>query len=202
MQHLFKELGYFLILPLLFLTIAGALAQGLTVQGKVTDENGVALPGVTVLLKGSTTGTATDADGRYSLTVPSANGTLTFSFISFKTQEVLINNRTTIDIQLGADAKALEEVVVVGYGTQKRSDITGSVASVPKDRLSNLPVTNLTQAIQGTTAGLNISQSSSVPGSPGTMQMNRLNRICFSIYKVTSCIRDSTLISHGNYGDR
>jgi len=178
MQHyLLKELRRILVIPLFFLTIFGAWAQGITIQGKVTDENNVGMPGVTVLLKGTSTGAAAGADGSYSIDVPSANGTLVFSFMGYQTQEVLINNRTTINVQMGVDAKALEEVVVVGYGTQKRSDITGSVASVPKERLSNLPVTDLTQAIQGTTAGLNISQGSSVPGSSGGMRIRGVNSI-------------------------
>jgi TonB-linked SusC/RagA family outer membrane protein len=181
MQHyLLKELRYILVLPLFLLSIVGALAQGITVQGRVTDQSGTALPGVTVLLKGTSTAAPTDAEGQYSINVPTATGTLIFSYIGFETQEVLINNRTTIDVQMGDDAKALEEVVVVGYGTQKRSDITGSVASVPKDRLSNLPVTDLTQAIQGTTAGLNISQGSSVPGTSGGMQIRGQNSISAS----------------------
>ncbi|MCC9135610.1 SusC/RagA family TonB-linked outer membrane protein [Pontibacter silvestris] len=176
-HHLHQKLGYLLIIPLFLLAITGAVAQGVTVQGKVTDESGLGLPGVTVLLKGTSTAAPTDANGAYSLNVPDGKGTLVFSYIGFETQEAVINNRTTIDVQMGTDAKALEEVVVVGYGTQKRSDITGSVASVPKERLSNLPVTDLTQAIQGTTAGLNISQGSSVPGSSGSMQIRGQNSI-------------------------
>ncbi|MHA6247169.1 SusC/RagA family TonB-linked outer membrane protein [Pontibacter sp. CAU 1760] len=172
-----KELRYLLILPLLFLTVAGAIAQGLTVQGKVTDATGAGLPGVTVLLKGTNVAAPTGSNGNYTINLPSGNGTLIFSYIGFMTQEVPVNNRTNIDVRLGTDAKALEEVVVVGYGTQKRSDITGSVASVPKERLSNLPVTDLTQAIQGTTAGLNISQGSSVPGSSGSMSIRGVNSI-------------------------
>ncbi len=174
---LFKKVRYLLFLTLFVFAAAEAMAQGVTVQGKVTDASGSGLPGVTVLLKGTTTAVPTNVEGNYSINVPSGNGTLVYSFIGFETQEVPINNRTAIDVQLGDDAKALEEVVVVGYGTQKRSDITGSVASVPKDRLSNLPVTDLTQAIQGTTAGLSISQGSSVPGSSGSMQIRGVNSI-------------------------
>ncbi|RDV13490.1 TonB-dependent receptor [Pontibacter diazotrophicus] len=178
MQHyLLKEIRFILILPLFLLSMAGALAQGITVQGRVTDDSGAALPGVTVLLKGTSTAAPTNAEGRYSIDVPTGEGTLVFSYIGFEPKEEPINNRTTIDVQLGADAQALEEVVVVGYGTQKRSDITGSVASVPKDRLSNLPVTDITQAIQGTTAGLNITQGSSVPGSSGGISIRGVNSI-------------------------
>jgi len=176
-NYLLKELKYLLMLPLLFFSTVVAMAQGITVQGKVTDESNAGLPGVTVVLKGTTSGASTGADGSYSINVPAGDGTLIFSFIGFLTQEVSISNRSTINVQLNSDAKALEEVVVVGYGTQKRSDITGSVASIPKERLSNLPVTDLTQAIQGTTAGLNISQGSSVPGSSGSVQVRGVNSI-------------------------
>ncbi len=152
----------------------------LPVRGKVTDENGAGLPGVNVMIKGASgLGTVTDLEGNYNLSVPDEyeNGTLVFSFIGYLNEEVPINNRSVIDIQLTQDIAQLSEVVVVGYGTQKRSDITGSVASVPKDRLQNLPVTDITQAIQGTTAGLSISQGSSVPGSEGSMSIRGVNSI-------------------------
>ncbi len=166
-----------MLLALFLFSVTGAIAQGITVSGKVTDKDGAAMPGVTVLLKGTSKAVPTDVDGNYTINVPSSSGTLVFSFMGYEPQEVPISNRTTINVQMGSESKALEEVVVVGYGTQKRSDITGSVASVPKDRLSNLPVTDLTQAIQGTTAGLNITQGSSVPGSSGGMRIRGVNSI-------------------------
>lgn len=147
------------------------------ISGLVNDENNVALPGVSVLVKGTTIGTTTDIDGKFVLDVPETNAVLVFSFIGYISQEVNVGAKTYLSIQLSPDTQTLSEVVVVGYGTQKRSDITGSVASVPKDRLSNLPVTNLMQAIQGTTAGLNVVQSSAVPGSSGTMQIRGVNSI-------------------------
>ncbi|ALI98360.1 SusC/RagA family TonB-linked outer membrane protein [Rufibacter tibetensis] len=178
MKHFLRGgLRYLFLIPIYFIACSVAVAQGITVQGKVTDEGGAGLPGVTVLLKGTSTASPTDVNGVYSIDVPTGNGTLVFSYIGFLPQEVVINNRTTIDVRLGTDAKALDEIVVVGYGTQKRSDITGSVASIPKDRLSNLPVTDITQAIQGTTAGLSISQGSSVPGSSGTMRVRGVNSL-------------------------
>lgn len=148
------------------------------VGGTVTsaDDNGP-LPGVNVLVKGTTLGTTTDAEGKYSITVPDENSILVFSFIGYIPQEVSVGNQTTIDVSLAADIQQLSEVVVVGYGTQKRSDVTGSVVSVPKERLSNLPVTNLMHALQGTTAGLQIAQQSSVPGSSGTWQVRGVNSI-------------------------
>ncbi|WP_157580103.1 SusC/RagA family TonB-linked outer membrane protein [Rudanella lutea] len=146
--------------------------QVLTITGQVTDEKGEGLPGASVSLKGSTIGANTDAQGNYTLRIPdgTANPVLVISYIGYAAQEVAVGNQTVVNVQLKADAKSLNEVVVVGYGTQKRSDITGAVASVPKARLSQLPVTNVLQAVQGSVAGVNISQSSSVPGSaPSTI---------------------------------
>ncbi len=97
-----------------------AAPLAVTITGTVKGENNESLPGVNVLLKGSTTGTATNAEGRYSLTAPDGNGTLVFSFIGYLTQEVPINNRSEIDVTLQTDTKALSEVVVVGYGTQQK----------------------------------------------------------------------------------
>ncbi|CAN5334806.1 TonB-dependent receptor [soil metagenome] len=151
----------------------------ITVTGKVTDEKGEALPGATVSLKGATVGTNTDVEGNYTLRIPdgTSNPVLVFSFIGYTVQEVPIGNQTVVNVQLKGDAKSLSEVVVVGYGTQKRSDITGSVASVPKSRLSQLPVTNVLQAIQGSVAGVNISQSSSVPGAAPSTTIRGQNSI-------------------------
>src|SRR5687767_11773766 len=121
---------YGLILQLLFFSAAGAWAQSIAVKGKVTDDRGESLPGVTVLEKGTTNGTTSDANGQYSLHVPNSNGTLVVSFIGYTTQEIAINNRTTVNVSLKADAKALEEVVVVGYGEQKKVNLTGAISTV------------------------------------------------------------------------
>ncbi|MDR0538410.1 MAG: TonB-dependent receptor [Tannerellaceae bacterium] len=152
-----------LIALLLFLCTSMASAQN-SIAGKVTDTNGEPLIGVNVLVKGTTNGNITDIDGKYALQQVTPQSILVFSYIGYISQEVAVGNQRTIDIQLKDDMQRLEEVVVVGYGTQKRSDITGSVTSIPKDRLSNLPVANFAQAIQGVAAGININQSSSIPG--------------------------------------
>ncbi|MDJ0367488.1 TonB-dependent receptor [Hymenobacter sp. H14-R3] len=136
-----------------------ALAQQATrtVGGTVRDETNSGLPGVTVLLKGTTTGATTDATGRYSLTIPAEGGTLTFSSVGYTAQSVaLAAGRTTVDLQLAPESQALNDVVVVGYGTQKRSDLTGSVVSINKDRLTQLPNTNIAQALQGAIPGLSV----------------------------------------------
>ncbi|HYC83594.1 MAG TPA: TonB-dependent receptor [Chryseosolibacter sp.] len=161
-----------------FSSFANALFQEAIVQGTVRSaDDGAPLPGVNVLVEGTTAGTTTDASGQYTISVSDKNAILVFSFIGYVTQKIAVNNQGTIDISLGPDIQQLSEVIVVGYGVQKRSDVTGSVASVPKERLSNLPVTNLMHAIQGTTAGLNIIQNSSVPGSSGTMRIRGINSI-------------------------
>lgn len=149
-----------------------------TVSGTVTsgDDNSP-LPGVNVVIKGTTSGTTTNADGKYTINVPDENATLVFSFIGYTSTEVSVAGRSVIDVAMELSIEQLSEVVVVGYGVQKRSDITGSVASVPKDRLSNLPVTNLLYALQGSTAGLNISQSSSVPGRTASVSIRGSNSI-------------------------
>jgi TonB-linked SusC/RagA family outer membrane protein len=133
------------------------------IQGTVSDAKGP-LPGVNVKLKGTTTGTVTDATGKYKLTVPDGNGTLVFSFVGFTTQEIAITNRTTIDVTMAEVPKALNEVVVVGYGTQRRVDLTGSVASVSSKQLQERPQTNLEQELAGKIAGVNVSSNSGEPG--------------------------------------
>ena len=152
----------------MLLSSLSVFAQEKSITGKVIDEEGIPIPSVTVSIKGTSTGTVTDFDGMYSI-LAKAQDTILFSFIGFESQEVLVGDRNIINITLAENTAELEEVVVVGYGTQKRSDVTGSVASVPEERLENLPVTDVTQAIQGTTAGLNITQGSSVPGSSGSI---------------------------------
>ena len=170
-----------IILFVCFLAVVNsteAQNQTITIEGVVKEAaNGEPIPGVTIVEKNTTNGTVTDIDGNFNINVSSPNAVLLVSFIGFSTQEISVTNKSFIDVSLEEDISQLDEVVVVGYGTQKRSDITGSVASVPKDRLSNLPVTDITQAIQGTTAGLQVSQGSSVPGSTGGLQIRGVNSI-------------------------
>jgi len=134
------------------------------VSGKITDENAQPLPGVNVLLKGTTIGTTTDSNGEYKLTLADANGTLTFSFIGYTTQEVAIDNRSKIDISLNPDVVALTEVVVTGYGTQSKRDITGAVASIDNKQLLANPSANLGQALQGKVAGVTVGNENSPGG--------------------------------------
>lgn len=153
-----------LLLGGLLLVPAVAMAQQVTVRGKVTDaSNGEGIPGANVVVKGTTTGTITDVSGNYSLTAPSANSTLVFTFIGYTTQELAVGNRTEVNVALQPATIGLEEVVAIGYGTVKKKDITGSVASVRGDDLRAIPVSSAAEAITGKMAGVQIT---STEGSP------------------------------------
>ena len=138
------------------------LARGQTVNGTVSDETGP-LPGVNVLVKGSTNGTQTDFNGNYTFVGVDADAILIFSYIGLETQEIPINGQSQVDVTMLEDAEALEEVVVVGYGTQRKSDVTGSVASVGGEDLLKRPVTNAIQGLQGRVAGANVYLNSGSP---------------------------------------
>ncbi|WP_139189738.1 MULTISPECIES: SusC/RagA family TonB-linked outer membrane protein [Rhodonellum] len=178
MNKLIRRITVLMVCFLMLANSADAQNQSITIEGVVKEaSNGLPIPGVTILEKATTNGTVTDVDGKFKISVNSSASLITVSFIGFAQQEISINNKSFIEVLLEEDISQLDEVVVIGYGTQKRSDITGSVASVPKDRLSNLPVTDITQAIQGTTAGLTVTQGSSVPGSTGGLQIRGVNSI-------------------------
>ncbi|MBD0254342.1 MAG: TonB-dependent receptor [Cytophagales bacterium] len=144
--------------------VAALTAAAVTVSGTVRAGDGNALPGVNVLLKGTATGTTTDVDGRYALTVPDGTGTLVFSYIGYVTEEVALGNRTTLDVVLVADIKSLGEVVVVGYGTQTKKDVTGAITSVKAADIRNIPVSQADALLQGKAAGVQVVQNSGTPG--------------------------------------
>ncbi|MEM9830265.1 MAG: SusC/RagA family TonB-linked outer membrane protein [Bacteroidota bacterium] len=149
-----------------------------TVSGKVTDgENGDPLPGVNVLAKGTTTGTVTDVNGSYRLTVADEIEILVFSSIGYTTQEVAINGRSTINLELLPDVQSLSEVVVIGYGSQKKSDITGAVSSVEPKDFENEPIANVTQGLQGKVAGVNVTSGSGAPGGNMIVRIRGNNSI-------------------------
>jgi TonB-dependent SusC/RagA subfamily outer membrane receptor len=141
-----------------------AVAQN-TISGKVTDNSGP-LPGVNVVVQGTTNGTVTDFDGNYSIRVPEDATTLVFSYIGYTTRQISINGRTEIDITMTEDAQALSEVVVVGYGTQRKADLTGAVGSIGAAQIETKPITSPDQALAGTIAGVNITNRSGDPGAP------------------------------------
>jgi TonB-dependent starch-binding outer membrane protein SusC len=141
------------------------------VTGKIVNlEDNEPLPGVSVVIKGTTIGTVTDADGEYSLSVEDPNAILVFSSIGFNTEEIPVNGRTKIDLSMAADIESLQEVVVVGYGQVKKSDVTGSVAKVTAEKLQSFPVQNTVQALQGRAPGVDIT-SNSRPGEAGMIRI-------------------------------
>jgi TonB-linked SusC/RagA family outer membrane protein len=137
----------------------------MTVTGRVTDESGQGLPGVSIVVKGTQRGTTTTQDGAYSLSVPNGNATLVFSFVGYVSQEIPVNNRTQIDLSLSTDTKALNEIVVVGYGTQKKRDLTGAISSISSREISETPASNVLYNAQGRLAGVDIVRSNGNPGS-------------------------------------
>lgn len=143
-------------------------AMDRTVTGKViSTADDLPMPGVTVVLKGSIKGTTTDVDGNYSIEVPDEGGVLVFSFIGYTTQEIQIGNQSVIDIRFEEDTQGLEEVIVVGYGTQKKVNVTGAVAEVGGEVLTSRPVTNASSMLQGRMPGVRVVQNSGQPGDEG-----------------------------------
>ncbi len=158
-------------------TNTGTQIQELQVSGTVTDSDGVPLPAANVLVKGTTVGVVSDFDGNYQLKVPDGGETLVFSYLGFKTLEVPINGRSTINVVLESDSAALDEVVVIGYGEVRKKDLTGSVSKVGGDDLANLPVARVDQALQGRASGVQVSQISGEPGAATTIRIRGGNSI-------------------------
>ncbi|MEP1487619.1 MAG: TonB-dependent receptor [Algibacter sp.] len=143
-------------------------AQQKTITGTVTSGvDGIKLPGVNVVVKGTTNGASTDFDGNYSINVSEGNNTLVFSYIGYSTKEIAIGNSNTINVALAEDLASLDEIVVVGYGARRKSDVTGSVSSVKTEELTAFPVLNAAQALQGRAAGVDVqSNNGGEPGAP------------------------------------
>ncbi|MGV3640086.1 MAG: SusC/RagA family TonB-linked outer membrane protein [Adhaeribacter sp.] len=174
-----------LLMALLLLTTP-LLAQQRTVSGRITGETGDALPGVTVLVKGTTNGTTTDTDGKYSLNVTDGNATLVVSFIGYVSQEIALNNRSTANVTLAPDAKALEEVVVVGYGTQTRGTVTGAVSQIQSADITRTTATTATGALVGKVQGITARQADARPGAGTSIQIRNMGTPLYVIDGVTS----------------
>src|SRR5690554_3723875 len=160
---LFKKKIYGILLLLLSLNL-GVMAQNITVKGKVTDQMGNTLPSVSVIVYGTTHGTITDIEGNYTLEAP-ADGTLQYNFLGYAIQRVPVNNRQIIDVVLQEDLLRLDEVVVVGYGVQRKSDITGAITSVDVGSIRDVAASSITKSLQGKTAGVEIQNIGAKPGS-------------------------------------
>ena len=156
----------FLLIMFLLLQITTHAQDNTTVSGTISDDGGQPLPGASIVLKGTTTGTEADFDGNFTLDDVPNSGVLVISYIGFTTQEIAINSQTTINITMLEDAEALDEVVVVGYGTQKKEDITGSIAVVKGDDVLRQPNANALSSVQGRVAGVNITNSGRAGEAP------------------------------------
>ncbi|MCV2486166.1 TonB-dependent receptor [Flavobacterium sp. SH_e] len=194
------KLLVFCISSLLFSVIA--VAQDVTVNGIINDESGMPVPGATVLLKGTTKSTASDFDGKFQIQVPS-NGTLTVTFIGYTTVTEAVNGRTKISIQLKPESQSLNEVVVVGYGTQKKSVVTGAISSVKASDLEDLPITRVEQSLQGRVSGVTIAANAGQPGSSSTIRVRGITSFGNNepLWVVDGVIVDSGGIGYLNQSD-
>jgi len=154
--------------------------QQKSISGKVTDSSGSTLPGVSVVVKGTTTGTITDMDGKYSISNIPANATLQFSFVGMKSQEIIVAGKTMINVVMADDAIGIDEVVAIGYGTVKKKDLTTAVSSVKMEDSEKKSMANLTQAIQGKVSGVTIIQASGKPNGNFSMQIRGATSISSS----------------------
>lgn len=145
-------------------------AQESQISGKISDGTGDGLPGASILIKGTNRGTTTDANGNFKIAAGS-NATLLISSIGFLNQEVNVGGKSIINLSMVTDTKALDEVVVVGYGTQKKSQMTGAISSVTSKQITEMPITNMGQALQGRVAGVDVAQTGSRPGSTPTIRI-------------------------------
>ncbi len=165
-----------LILALCLLAPFIGVAQNVNVSGTVTDKSGTSIPGVSVVVEGTTKGTITNIDGKYSISV-AENSTLLFSFVGYKQHSELVQSAKVINVTLQEDAEKLDEVVVVGYGQMKRADLTGSVVSVANDAIEKSVPTSVDQVLQGRAAGVQVQQNSGAPGASSSIRIRGINSL-------------------------
>lgn len=172
-----KNLWQVFLVCFFFMFAAQAFAQQKTISGKVTDNLNEGVPGVNVQVKGTTTGTITDLNGDFSISAPTPQSVLVFSFIGYSLQEVKVGNQTKINVQLKEDAQALDEVVVVAYGTARKGDLTGAISSIRPDANDAAKAASIDGLLQGKIAGLNVSVSSSTPGAASSITIRGANSL-------------------------
>ncbi len=166
------------LLTALFLTFAG-LHQGYaqqTVTGTVTDENDQGIPGANIVVQGTTNGTQSDFDGNYTISVPSG-AVLVFSYLGYATQTITVGNQTTVNVKLQPDQEQLDEVIVIGYGTARKSDLTGAVSRVTTESFEEQPITRVEEALQGRAAGVTVARANGQPGSNIKVRIRGVNSI-------------------------
>src|SRR5690349_810508 len=161
MRELYKRMS--LTAVMLFMFTSVILAQERTVSGTVTDENGGTMPGVNVLVKGTSTGTASDSDGNFKISIPDDGAVLVFTFVGYATSELLVGSKSVVNVQLTPDVRLLTELVVTGYSTQRKQDITGAISVVKVSEMQNVQASSISQKLEGRASGVTISTS----GEPG-----------------------------------
>jgi len=164
------------VLYLLLFCSIGALQAQTTVTGVVADNNGMGIPGVNVTIKGTTTGVATDTDGKYTITAPDS-ATLIFSYIGFNSQEVAVDGKELINITLDENVQTMDEIVVIGYGTQRRQDINSSISSISSEDIEDLPQVSIDQMLQGKASGVVVTNNSGQPGSSTSIRIRGIGSI-------------------------
>ena len=170
MGYNWKEVFSITLCFVLMALFSNAIAQNQrTISGTILDPDGETIIGVNIVIKGTTTGTVSDINGSYELSADSDETIFVFSFIGFRTIEARVGTRTTIDINMEIETSTLDEIVVTGYGTQKKIDLTGAVGVVSADEIATRPITKASQALQGRIAGVWINQNSGEPGQDGAV---------------------------------
>jgi TonB-dependent SusC/RagA subfamily outer membrane receptor len=169
-KHVTKLLAVFLFIAFIFSCIAASAQSGKNVSGIITTQSGGALSGVSITVKGTTHGVVSDEKGAFVINAP-ANATLVFAHVGYKPQEMAVKDQATINIVLEEEKNELAQVVVIGYGTVKKSDLTGSVSSVKAEDIKAVPVTSFDQALQGRAAGVQVTQMSGKPGAETSIRI-------------------------------
>ena len=161
---------------ILMLLSFSSFAQ-MTISGRVTEEGGEGLPGVTVLIKGTSNGTVSDIEGNYRISAPEDGAILVFSFVGYVSQEVPVNGRQQIDVSLKTDVQSLQEVVVVGYGSMERENVTGSITTVDVENIQKVPVPNVVESLRGQVSGVRVTRGSGQPGSGVSFTIRGINSL-------------------------
>nr|WP_321452685.1 TonB-dependent receptor [uncultured Carboxylicivirga sp.] len=193
----------FLTVIVIWLMVHTIYGQSKTITGTVKDDTGEPLPGVSIIIEGTATGTISDVNGYFSLNVPQGDVNLVFSFIGFKKQTINVTKQTELKVQLISDTKGLDEVVVVGYGTMKKSDLSGASVSVGEDKIKGSVITNIDQSLQGRAAGVTSVSTSGAPGSSSSIRVrgqSTINSNAEPLYVIDGVIIQGGGNSGGDFG--
>jgi len=198
-----SNLNFKSFLILFLLTSWAMFAQEISISGNVQDLNGTPLPGVTIVVKNTTNGASTDFDGNFKISNVQEGATLAFSFMGYTSKEIVVNDTNVINVTLSEDTESLDEVVVVGYGTQKKSVITGAISGVKQSELEDLPITRIEQTLQGRVSGITIAANSGQPGASSTVRVRGITTLGNNepLWVVDGVIVDSGGIGYLNQSD-